>query len=84
MPISVPECVHTAKRRTLFANGKFSAPTFFEIFERVRIRKSISLVIRALFDKADGGSHENDENFGNIACDHSGRIILKMLESFEK
>ena len=77
MPISVPECVHTAKRRTLFANGKFSAPTFFEIFERVRIRKSISLVIRALSDKAADEAHENDENFGNIACDHSGRNFMK-------
>ncbi len=39
------------------------------------------VVIRALSDKADGNAHDSYENFGDIAADNSGRIVLKMLET---
>lgn len=39
------------------------------------------VVLRALSDKADGLAHESYENFGDIAAEHSSRIVLKMLES---
>ena len=40
------------------------------------------VVIRALSDKADGKAHESYEDFGDLAADHSSKIVLKMLESF--
>lgn len=39
------------------------------------------VVIRALSDKADGEAHDSYENFGDLAADHSSKIVLKMLES---
>lgn len=41
------------------------------------------VVIRALSDKADGNAHESYENFGDLAADHSSKIVLKMLESIK-
>ena len=38
------------------------------------------VVIRTLSDKADGNAHETYENMGDIAADHSGRILMQMLE----
>ena len=38
------------------------------------------VVVRALSDKADGNAHESYENFGDVAANHSSRIVLKMLE----
>ena len=38
------------------------------------------VVIRALSDKADGNAHETYENMGDIAADHSSRILMQMLE----
>ena len=42
------------------------------------------VVIRALSDKADGNAHESYANFGDLAAEHSCRIVLKMLESIGK
>lgn len=42
------------------------------------------IVIRSLSDKADGNAHESYENFGDIAAEHSSRIVLKMLDALEK
>ena len=42
------------------------------------------VVIRALSDKADGNAHESYANFGDLAAEHSCRIVLKMLESMGK
>ena len=42
------------------------------------------IVIRSLYDKADGNAHESYENFGDIAAEHSSRIVLKMLDALEK
>jgi len=38
------------------------------------------VVLRAVSDKADGNAHESYENFGDVAADHSSKIVLKMLE----
>lgn len=42
------------------------------------------VVIRALSDKADGKAHGNYKNFGDIAGENSSKILIKMLDSFEK
>lgn len=38
------------------------------------------VVIRAMSDKADGLAHETYVNMADQAADHSGRIVMKMLE----
>ena len=38
------------------------------------------VVIRSMSDKADGLAHETYNNMADTAADHSGRIIMKMLE----
>lgn len=42
------------------------------------------VVIRALSDKADGNAHESYDNFGDLAGQHSSRILLEMLEAMGK
>jgi adenosylhomocysteine nucleosidase len=42
------------------------------------------VVIRCMSDKADGNAHDTYDNFGDQAADHSGRIVMKMLEGFNK
>ena len=42
------------------------------------------VVIRAVSDKADGEAHGSYESFGEIAADHSSKIVLKMLEKTGK
>ncbi len=39
------------------------------------------VVIRAMSDKADGNAHESALNMGDVAANHSGRVVMKMLES---
>ena len=38
------------------------------------------VVIRTMSDKADGQAHESYDNMGDIAAQHSNRIVLEMLE----
>ncbi len=38
------------------------------------------VVIRAMSDKADGKAHESYENLGDLAADHSGRIVMEILK----
>jgi len=42
------------------------------------------VVIRCMSDKADGKAHETYDNFGDTAADHSGKIVMKMLEGFDE
>ena len=42
------------------------------------------VVIRSMSDKADGKAHESIQNMGDIAADHSGRIVMKMLENLSE
>lgn len=42
------------------------------------------VVIRALSDKADGKANESYANFGDIAADHSCKIVLAMLDAMNK
>lgn len=41
------------------------------------------VVIRALSDKADGNAHDSYANFGNIAADNSGKIVMKMIDGLD-
>ena len=41
------------------------------------------VVIRTMSDKADGNAHESIKNMQDLAADHSGRIVMKMLENFD-
>ncbi len=41
-------------------------------------------VIRSMSDKADGKAHESIENMGDLAADHCGRVVMRMLEEMKK
>ena len=38
------------------------------------------VIIRSMSDKADGYAYESLINMGDVAADHSGQIVMKMLE----
>lgn len=42
------------------------------------------VVIRCMSDKADGNARESIENFGDLAADRSGQIVMKMLEEMDE